>query len=118
MASYRETVHLGRDNEITLALAQGDTVLSASGVTRCLLVCKRPGLSDIRIDSQALPALFDLNDSAPVNGRATGILVLKLGGSLTLVPALYDVDVYLYDAHNNDGVFWDTFEMLVKDGDP
>jgi hypothetical protein len=117
MPSYRETVYLGRDNDIILGLAQGDEVINAGGVTRCQLVFKRPDQADITIDSNVVPALFNLQAKAQVNGVETGVLVLKLGEVAGVPADLYAVDVYLFDAANDDGVFWDTIEMLVRDGD-
>lgn len=114
--SYRETVYQGRDNEIALALGQGERVIDASGVTRVQLVFKRPDQADVTIDSNTAPQYFDLNEKGIVNGLEVGILVFKLGES-ALTADLYDVAVYLFDAQNDDGVFWDTLEVMVRDGD-
>lgn len=115
--SYRETVYLGRDNEIPLALAQGDVIVDASGVTRIQLVFKRPDQSDITIDSNTSAALFDMDEKGLVNGIEVGILVLKLGEVSGLPADLYEVAVYLFDAQNDDGVFWADLEIMVKEGD-
>jgi hypothetical protein len=114
--SYRETVYLGRDNEIALALAQGSAVVDASGVTRVQLVFKRPDQADVVIDSNSAPEHFDLSEKGLVNGISTGILVLKLG-EVDIDEDLYEVAIYLFDAQNDDGVFWDSIEMVVRDGD-
>lgn len=53
---------------------------------------------------------------SPVNGVQTGILVLKLGET-SLPVDLYEVAVYLFDAQNDDGVFWDSLEVMVRDWD-
>lgn len=114
--SYRETVYLGRDNEIALALSQGARVIDASGVTRVQLVFKRPDEDDITIDSNTNPEYFAFNAKGLVRGVETGILVFKLGEA-SLPEDLYEVAVYLFDATNDDGVFWSTLEVMVREGD-
>lgn len=119
MSSYRETIYRGRDNEIVLALEQGGRLVDASGVTRCQLVFKRPGASDVKIDSSTDAAYFQFQQRHTVRGERIGILIFNLGAvsSETLPDGLYDVDAYLYDAVNDDGVFWSSIEMLVRTGD-
>lgn len=119
MSSYRETLYRGRDNEIVLALEQGARVVDASGVTRCQLVFKQPGVADVTVDSASAASYFSFQEQHPVRGERVGVLVFNLGGisAGTLPDGLYDVDVYLFDAVNDDGVFWDSIEILVRDGD-
>jgi hypothetical protein len=119
MSAYRETVYRGRDNEIVLALEQGGKLRDASGVTRCQLVFQRPGVADVKVDSQTNAAFFSFQEKSTVRGERIGVLVLKLGelDGGVVADGLYDVAVYLYDAQNDDGVYWDSIEMLVRDGD-
>jgi hypothetical protein len=119
MGTYRETVYRGRDNEILLALEQNSSIIDASGITRVQLAFKQPGAEDETVDSQETPALFEFGQNAIVRGSRVGVLVLKLGelDDDAVPDGLYDVDVYLFDAQNDDGVFWDTIEVLVRDGD-
>jgi hypothetical protein len=119
MGNYRETVYRGRDNEIRLALEQDGRVIDAAGVTRVQLVFKQPGAADATVDSSIEPAMFEFGEQDMVRGQRVGVLTLKLGelDDNDVPDGLYEVAVYLFDAENDDGVFWDSIEVEVRDGD-
>lgn len=119
MSEYRETIYRGRDNEIVFALEQGGVVLDARGVTRAQLSFQQDGEEVFMLDSADSPTFFDFQQTEAVRGLKTGVLVLKLGETLEgdVPDGLYDVRLYLFDAVNDDGVFWDTIEFEVRGGD-
>lgn len=120
--SFRETIYKSRDNTISLAIEQGDELLSASNVTRCRLVFKRDGQANINVDSATggQAGAFDFGQNEIVRGQNTRLLVLKLGALATSIPipdGLYEIDVYLYDVVNTNGAFFDTLVARVRGGD-
>lgn len=119
MSNYRETVYRGRDNKITLALDDGGRILDAGGVTRCQLVFKQEGVSDFLVDSEDNGEMFDFDQQDVVRGVRLGVLVLKLGtlDAEDVPDGLYKVDVYLFDSVNTNAAYWDSIEVLVRDGD-
>ena len=117
---YRETIYKGRQNVISLAIDQGGELQSAAQVTRCQLVFKRSGQSNITIDSNTTPLAFSFDTIDAVRGQATRLLELELGpiaNSTPIPDGLYSVDVYLFDPFNTSGVFWDTLTVEVRTGD-
>lgn len=119
---FRETIYKSRDNTISLAIEQGDELVSAAQVTRARLVFKRDGQSNIVVDSATggQASAFDFASSEIVRGQNMRLLVLKLGTLATNIPipdGLYEIDVYLYDSVNTNGAFFDTLAARVRGGD-
>lgn len=116
---YRETIFKGRDNAISLAIEQGEAVLSAGQVTRAHLVLKRQGQADITVDSTTDAAVFGFAGTEVVQGRLTRLLDIKLGlkaAALPIPDGLYQIDVYLYDTTNTNGLYWDTIAAQIRAG--
>lgn len=103
MARITETVYLGRDNAIDLALAAGGADVDLSSVTQVDIIDKGCVWS---VSSTTSPAAFDwATDSTK--------LVLKLGDE-TIAPGTYTVRLVIYDPTNTDGVVWDDeFRLIV-----
>lgn len=113
---YRETIYKTRDNVISFALDEGSELQSASGITKCKLAFKRDGQADVILDSSVDTGFFT-KDQESVNGQRVSVLSFKLGPiaqSKPIADGIYNVEVYLYDAVNTNGVFWDSFPALVR----
>lgn len=119
MSEYRETIYRGRNNEIVFALEIGDTIIDASGITRGQLMFKQEGADKFLLDSADSPSMFSFTQKEAVRGVRVGVIVLNLGGVLAddVPDGLYEVDIYFFDAGTPQGAFWETVEMVVRDGD-
>lgn len=96
-----EIVYLGADNVIDLVLLEDCIAVDLSGVTKMTL-----DFDGTKIDSGTSPEAFDWS-------AGDGKLSLALGAE-SIVTAIYDAELVVYDAENTNGIVWGSFKVVVK----
>ena len=105
----REVIYKGRNNTIDLQFVSNSTVADLSLVNKIELIDTAGYFSTI--NSIVYPTMFDWSDSPNL-----GIILFSLGQLPNLIAGKYHTfKVYLYDDANTDGVYWGTFQTVVKE---
>jgi hypothetical protein len=103
----RQTVYLGRDNEIGVVLYDDSSgtmePIDFSGVTKILI-----RLDGETFDSVSSPELFDTS-------YGNGKLFIYLGGA-SLPVGSYHMRIILYDPVHTNGIVWPTITVSVAEG--
>ncbi len=102
MPRDREVVYLGRDNSMDFILKADGVAQSLSSVTRMELVISGVTYSSVTA------GYFDWS------GATTGFVAITLGQSSVLSPGTYDAELILYDASNDNGIFWGKIPLKVE----
>lgn len=96
-----EIVYLGADNVIDLVLLEDGVAVDLSAVTKMTL-----NFNSTMINSDTSPDAFDWS-------TGDGKLSLALGAE-SIMTALYDAELTVYDSQNTNGVVWGIFKVVVK----
>lgn len=115
LAAQLYVVVRGSDSIVEIPLVEDGTLVPSSGVTRCDLVFKRPGVADVAFSSSVTPTWFDLQSSDVIDGITLSIIRVNLG-QIPTPPAdgRYKVDVFIYDADFINGRLWGTLDFEVR----
>lgn len=95
-----ETIYLGRDNSVALALSSDGVAITHNALTRCQVL-----VGSTLVDSAVSPALFDLSNADR--------LILKFGAS-TLTAGRYLSRLVVFDSTHTNGLVWGDFFLTVK----
>jgi len=104
-----QKVYLGRDNKIYPVLKEdGEAYNSLASITKMTL-----HFGDTVISSDDYPNAFDWDTE-----ENSGEVAIRLGTALeteSVSTGTYRVEVYVFDASNTNGVFWDYINITVID---
>lgn len=95
----RETLWLGRDNTIDLALIVDGKRINHTSITRCIV-----DFGSVQVDSSTASDAFSFTASK---------LILKLGET-QIQPGVYSMKVITFDAANMNGIVWGFIPVEVK----
>jgi hypothetical protein len=107
-------IYLNRNNVLTFGLLEDRTPVDVRSATRVILQFR--SLADdsvVSIDSNTVPALFDLTSTKQFSGEVTGVLKLKLGGVAGVAVGKYLMTIVVYDAINTGGIAWAAMNAQV-----
>lgn len=100
MKSISESIYIGRDNTIELALSVDGVDLNHTGIVRCQVK-----IGSTMIDSDVTPELFDFTHADR--------LVLMFGDA-GLNEGECTAKLYVFDANNQHGLYWGEFQLTVS----
>lgn len=107
----------GRDDVVVWQITSSSQLTSPSAVTRCVIICKKDGESDVTIDSSQVPLAFEYLTSDVVGGRAVFSLKWIPGiaiGEQFQESGNWNCSVFLYDVAHAAGVLYGNFSLMVK----
>jgi hypothetical protein len=96
-----ETVYLGRDNPLEIALEQAGQSINHTTLTR-LVLTQRGGA--VMLDSDDTPEAVSFDSSDRV--------VIK-AGALPLPVGRHWVSLIVYDAEHQEGIYWQDMTLVV-----
>lgn len=120
MNSLMSVIVRGRDSPIDIPLTVDGKLVPSDGITRCDLVFKREGVTDITFSSATVGAVtFALQTSEVIDGITLRIIRANFRNVPT-PPAdgRYKVDVFLWDADFPNGRFWGTLDVEIRPAIP
>lgn len=101
-----QTVYIGRDNTIEMALLKDGASIDCTLLTRCMVLAEDKVLNTVTtLDSQTHPEWFDRSNKDK--------LIMKFGQA-GLAAGRYAATLIVYDAGRTNGIVWEDFVMLVK----
>ena len=107
-------IYLNRNNVLTFGLLEDSIPVDVRSATRVVLQFR--SLADdsvVAIDSNTVPALFDLTSTEQFSGEVTGVLKLKLGSVAGVAVGKYTMTIVVYDVANTSGIAWAVMRAQV-----
>ena len=119
MTLARNIYHVTKasNSPFPIALREDGLLVSSVGVTRCDLIFKKPGAASVNVSSSEDSTWFDLQHETVIDGIDTQVIRVDLNDT-ALDPGRYEVDVYVFDAVNTDGIFTGTIDVEINAANP